>query len=103
MLTWSVHRSREALEAEVRGLRGEINRKNADVLRRRQSARDMLSHLSTGKNVEHLQLNKNSHEEHPHTGEKKEQKSLDEILRAAGKRALGGGLPGAAAMMVQVS
>ena len=34
--------------------------------------------------------------------QKKEEETLGEILRRAGKRALGGGIPGAAAMGVQV-
>lgn len=60
-----------------------------------EAVRDLISH-SVGKNAEDfLHLNR--------TPEKAmERESLGEILQRAGRRALGGGLPGAAAMGLQV-
>eukprot|EP00051_Salpingoeca_urceolata_P032858 m.17800 g.17800 ORF g.17800 m.17800 type:complete len:393 (-) comp5547_c0_seq2:106-1284(-) len=87
------NRTRESLEKEVRQLRGEVNLSIAQILSRQHQIRDLMSHNVTGKSEEYLHINSTPPKE----------KSFADILRAAGNRALGGGLPGAAAMAVQVT
>lgn len=76
-------------------MRGQVNYAIGQLLHRQQEVRDILSHTVTGKNEDYLQLNST-------VDAKIKERSFSDILAKAGARALGGGLPGAAAMAVQV-
>jgi hypothetical protein len=90
---------RVSLEDELIRLRIETNRRNAAMIRNVEGMRDAISHLSSGKDPEeHLHKNANQNFSEP----LKEKKTIGEILEKARKRALGGGIPGAAAMATQV-
>jgi len=86
---------RAALEEEVLRLRAVVNKHSDAHHAHEEAVRDILSHTVTGKSDEYLQLNA--------TEPKEKKPELKEILYKAGQRALGGGLPGAAAMGIQVA
>jgi|EP01047_Picozoa_sp_COSAG01_P018592 hypothetical protein len=116
--------SRDELEKEVQRLHDELARSQLSDAHHAAALREMYSHLSTGTDVADGAARPNmvqssgqeeadtSRAAAEKTGRKNldhepptavhEQLALNEVLAKAGKRALGGGLPGAAAMVVQV-
>ena len=60
--------------------------------------RDILDNL----HIDHHLPEKDHHNDKKHVTKSGDKKSMGEILKAAGMRALGGGIPGAAAMFLQV-
>ena len=115
--------SRDELEAEVQRLHAALAFSQLQAAHDATALREMYSHLSTGTDVSDGAARPNvaqssGHEEEatskaaaestgraldhrPPTAVHKDM-SMGEVLTNAGKRALGGGLPGAAAMVVQV-
>lgn len=89
---------RDQLELEVKNLRNELNEKDKMQLRAMQMYREVWSQYAGSREEEyHLQLNQTP------PSREETQSDLKEILRIAGMRALGGGLPGAVAMGAQVT
>ena len=99
--------TRAELMEEVIALRSGLNQRNAKLIRSIEGMRDAVSHLSTGKHPEdHIHENAHSGSSAPAVqscnDEPKKKRTWGEIISKAGSRALGGGLPGAAAMGTQV-
>ena len=99
--------SRSELVEEVIALRSGLNQRNAKLIRSIEGMRDAVSHLSTGRSPQdHIHENAHSDSSAPALLSSevvpKKKRTWGQIIEKAGNRALGGGLPGAAAMGTQV-
>jgi hypothetical protein len=95
---------RPELEHEVLRLRVLLNHATTAAERQNHFLRDVMSHVSSGKDSDALAINTTVEDADGRTIEQKDVGStpMSVVLANAGRRALGGGLLGSAAMIIQV-